>query len=493
MGASARRMTITRRKGNFTAGGVPIPTGWNLQRLDTFGTSNSVRHANRLRALYTEAIFFGQDGSGRVMIPNTTINSQQQQYQHFDDPTWVFNSDRLTIQGRGQVNNTIKSGQMVNKLSFRSWIVEARLTAPATPGSWAAFWNYNTGLVTGDTSEFDVEIVMSNPPGSGSNLGVNDVSIGNFPYAVVNIVDSHVTQDVPAGSGLLLYRNASFNVSTGPHYYTILYDDTGPGMLKRYLDGVLLYTVVAKWNASLGGTGFGPDAVVITDLSVGGAFPGNVTPSTYSGNLDIYSLSVYTPGAAGRAVPAAQAWGFGNSHITLSGGDLIASTATTANQVILAFDPTIGTGKYYWEVVVNGSGAVPGAGIAMASTPVVDGDYLGRYNTGIGWFSGGGVTTNNNFADTWAAYGPGSTRLCFALDMTNFKLWGRVGAGGNWNNAAIGSQNPATNTGGYAIPGSIRFEVYPAANLGVSGDTVTGVFASASFAGTPPAGFGTFT
>lgn len=495
LGASNRRVIS-----NLTAGGVPIPSGWALQRLDTFGTANSVPGPIRLHTLYNEAIFFDQDGTDRIQIPNTGINSQQQIYQHFEDATWLFMSDRLRIQARGQGDNSIKSGQMETNGFGRSFIFEARLTAPATLGSWVEYWVF-ADSAGGTTSEIDVEIVISNPAGSGSNLDTHSYSIGNIGDSgqVITIDDSHVTVDVPSGSGLVLYRNAALNVSTGPHYYTTIYDDSGPGQIRRYLDGVLLYHATWKWNTTMGGTGFGPDPAMILDLAVGGAFPGNVaTPSAYSGDLDVYSLGFYTPALVGRAVPAAQAWSFKQkaSAISLSSGDLVATGTVTADSIVYALDGMY-TGKYYWEVILsNNNGS---AGVGCHDNFRTD-TYLGDFGAGVGWYGSGrgtdaGIWANGANIAAWEVYSATPARLCFALHVVvgvSCKLWGRVGAAGNWNNDVIGNQNPATDLGGLALPfTAARFvAIRPAADIATPGDTATMVAASGSWVGTPPAGFG---
>lgn len=488
-------MTMARRAAGVprkTAGGAPLPAGWTVQRYDTFGTGGTIRHPSRLRARYNEAIDFGHPGTGRVYIPNAVINGQQHTYQHFEDATWNYGVDRLTIQGRGQGDGTIKSGQMATRNLYRSFIFEARFTCPATLGTWVEFWAY--AAPASDTSELDVELLMSM---NGTSYDAHNVNINNHPYVTPTGDDPNFS--FSSVSGLLDYNNAAFNKTTGPHTYTIYYDDTGAGTTRRYIDGKLIYHAAFKWNASVGGTGFGNNAQLVLGLAVGttfgGNFPGTVTsPSTWSGNLDLYSIAIYAPGAAARAIPVAQAWNFDkkNGNVALSGNDLIATTSSNLDQAVFALDPVLTTGKYYWEIISTGSTASPGSGIGTLMSSTADSAYVGLGDNAIGWYNTGSVLNNNAVVNTWATYGPGTVLLCFALDMTNFKLWGRVGAAGNWNNAAIGSQNPATNTGGYAIPSTIRFDVLPAANLHSSGDTVTGVFASASWTGTAPSGFGAF-
>jgi hypothetical protein len=458
----------------------------------------------RAHSLYYEAIFFGRDSDGRVFIPNSVINNQQQTYRHFEEAPWVWSasSDHLTIQGRGQVDNSIWTGQLCNKLTFgRSFILEARITTPATLGTWLAFWAY-ASAGGNDTSELDVELLMSV---DGTTYTGHDVSLNNHPYAAPTGDpvgdDSHFS--FSNISGLLDYHNTSFDKTAVPHYYTIYYDDAGSGTVRRYIDGVLIYHNNAwKWNQSLGGTGFGPDPALICDFSAGSGatgqqFPGTIaSPSTYSGNMDIYSIAIYALGSPGRPVPTGEAWSFNqkSSTVALSGGDLVATTSTSGvDQPVYALDSVqSGTGRYYWEIVTNGSTSTPGCGIGIYSSSV-GADYVGRLPNSLGWYPNGTVVNNNAVLTNWATYGPtGSVRLCFALDMVSLKIWGRVGAAGNWNNAAIGSQNPAVGSqvGGTALPGAISFNVVPGVNLASSGDTATIVAAPGSWVGTPPSGFG---
>jgi hypothetical protein len=489
LGASRRRVVS-----NLTAGGVPIPSGWALQRLDTFGTSNSVPGPVRMHSLYSEAATWNRDADGRAFIPNAVINNQQQTYQHFEDSTFSFMSDRLRIQGRGQGDNSIKSGQLVSHAAYRSFLYEALITVPGTLGTWMEFWAYGSNSGN-DSSELDVEILASM---DGSFLTTHSVTLQNHgAFAAPIIDDSHVVYNA-GGFGLTIYTNAAFDYSTGPHYYTIYYDDTGAGETRRYIDGALMYHCVGKWNSSLGGTGFGPDAALLLDLAVGsgasgGNFPGTVTsPSTWSGNLDIYSVGVYAPGAAGRAIPAAQAWStFRTPSIALSGGDLVATGTAIENATVFALDAMY-SGKYYWEVVLSSNGA--GAGVGGTGNFRID-TYLGDFGAGVAWYGSGPAAGTLIYQGatlaTWGTYSGTPVRLCFALHIvpgTTYKLWGRVGAAGNWCNDVIANQNPATDTGGVAL--SFTGDITPAGAVFNPGDTATMVAASASWVGTPPAGFG---
>lgn len=570
LGASRRRSTTLT-----TASGVPVPAGWSLQRLDTFGTGGSVPDVATLHKYYTEGQYYNTDGDGHVVA--NPINGQQQTYTNFEAGSFVFFTDHLQIQARGAAGPVITSGQISSRFSERSVIFEARITAPATPGSWVEFWGYpiiaaaayvsaftasisgttmtvtalTSGLIqrgqkltatgiTSDTfvdhqvsgttggagdyvitaswslssraftasafdrSELDVEIPIGSPDGSHPAETVHNVSLGNFnafgdPATSLTIFDSNFT------TAFYFWTNPAFDVSTGPHYYTIYYDDTGGGTIRRYIDGNEIYSGTLKWMLAMGGTGFGPDINMTIDLAAGGVFPGGLTSAqaaAYTGNLDIYSAAIYSP----RPVPAAQAWDqshkSGSTFLSLDSLTATAKSFTfsgfaSQDQPVYAIKTGAG-GRFYWEVVLTaGASGSVGAGIGVTgSTPtrVLNSTYIGFQDSSIGWFASGGVFSNNGSLDTWATYTAISStvRLCFALDLVSNKIWGRVGTAGPWNNAAIGSQNPAVGSqvGGTSLPTACRTNTVPGIQLFDVNDTGVGVFASGSWAGTPPTGFG---
>lgn len=184
--------------------------------------------------------------------------------------------------------------------------------------------------------------------------------------------------------------------------------------------------------------------------------------------------------------------------ITLSNGNLTAtqSSIPESRYAVACTSQGVLVGKYYWEVTVNFD-ATAQAGIGNTSTSVFAAPtYLGGTANGFSWQANGNTSSNNAFVQTWASFTTATPQLlCFALDMDNKKIWGRVGAAGNWNNAAIGSQNPATNLGGVTIPSAVyAVPVCPAVSFltSVTTDTATFAFASGSLTGTPPAGFSVF-
>lgn len=191
--------------------------------------------------------------------------------------------------------------------------------------------------------------------------------------------------------------------------------------------------------------------------------------------------------------PIAQTWSTTqkNAGSTLSNGNLTAScnNATSNNYPGFALAGAT-TGKYYWEVVVNFStgGNQLQIGIGNTATSTTTGQYLGIGTDTIG-YGANGVLGYGSTTITVGTFVSGN-RICFALDLVNKALWVRVGTTGNWNNNA--SNNPATNTGGFAIPSTVYASpVVPAYNLcnNTIPDNVVASFSSASWAGAAPSGF----
>jgi hypothetical protein len=270
--------------GPTTTAGATLPKGWCLKISDRFGTGAgaTVSTMAGLHAKYYEAQFYNRDAMGLVLIPNVNINGEQETYVHFEQSV-VFAADHLTIQGRGQPDGGITSGEMVSIHTARSWCVEGRYRIPSQDKSWPALWQY-AGTSGNDSSEVDFEQPIT------PNQGKTSVSMYNHPStANVTIVDPLFTTQY------MTWTNPAFDASTAPHYYTSCYDDAAQS-ITRYIDGSEIYTAKFYWNASLGGTGHGPDATTIFNLAVGGSWPGDLAdPGAYSGDLDLYSIEYYGP------------------------------------------------------------------------------------------------------------------------------------------------------------------------------------------------------
>ena len=201
---------------------------------------------------------------------------------------------------------------------------------------------------------------------------------------------------------------------------------------------------------------------------------------------------------------AAQSWNPARS-------DLSPSTLTNSNLTFTqgsstgVYTPFIGlnsvsTGKWYWEYIITtcATDSDIAFGFANTSQTFADGDYMGITTNSIGWFhfipyDGTGAFEENSVTTFGliAGFRQGDV-TAIALDLVNHKWWGRVN-GGAWNVGSSGTQDPATNQGGRAIPSSVYASpVAPAANTNSFGDVVTGRFTSASWSGVAPTGFASF-
>jgi hypothetical protein len=172
---------------------------------------------------------------------------------------------------------------------------------------------------------------------------------------------------------------------------------------------------------------------------------------------------------------AATVYGEDYAVVRSSGTGAAAVRATTSKS----------SGKWYWEVyVLFWSTSGEGPGVANA-TYTLNSD-LGEDTNGIS-FRSGALRYNAGNTTGMPTYDTGDW-LSFALDKDNNKLWVRVN-GGNWNNS--GSDNPATNTGGYSI--SVTGALYPTGFLAIEGAGQVFVPQSRRWKYTAPSGFSELT
>ena len=254
-------------------------------------------------------------------------------------------------------------------------------------------------------------------------------------------------------------------------------------------------TTTAPSGGGSGGAGSISAAVAGTGGSPGGGGSKNFSSGSSGAGADGQVNITYTPYNAetqtwnpAHAAASAQ---FSNSDLTVT------ATLDTAAAVYGTIGKT--TGKYYWEVTFNNPNSTTSAGVGIGQVTNATNVYVGSANTAFGWYhsTGSGTIWTNNVAQSpnWADFGNANgTLVCLALDLDNKKIWGRIGSGGNWNNDVIGNQNPATNTGGFALPSALyAAALYPACSLAhvtTAADVFTGAFTFASWAGIAPSGFG---
>jgi SPRY domain/BNR repeat-like domain len=186
--------------------------------------------------------------------------------------------------------------------------------------------------------------------------------------------------------------------------------------------------------------------------------------------------------------------------VTVSGGNLIGTATVTGGSVRATAGIKLNTKKYF-EVLVNSATAGTGnteVGIAaanyiMTSASTVGGS--GGYEApSIGYWTDNGVYFDTGSPIAHLTTFQSGDNIGVAVDRVNHKIWFRKN-GGNWNNAVIGSQNPANNTGGYDISSLNKLGInllYPAIGL-FSSEHSTCKFASSSWTYGAPTGFSALT
>ena len=185
-----------------------------------------------------------------------------------------------------------------------------------------------------------------------------------------------------------------------------------------------------------------------------------------------------------------------STAITLSNGNLTATSVGTSEQTVRS-TTSKNSGLVYWEVTLTTVRTNIGVGFATAAYnlnnpigPGSDADAGCFYSVS----PAGSLYMNDNNVLSGTA-GTNGEIVYFALDFTHSKVWVSSthmrSASTPWNWGAIGSQNPATNTGGQAFSfGPLNAGPYFAIfNDSTGGAVATANFGGSAFNGTVPTGF----
>jgi hypothetical protein len=145
------------------------------------------------------------------------------------------------------------------------------------------------------------------------------------------------------------------------------------------------------------------------------------------------------------------------------------------------------SGKYYFEVTIGTTVSYSNATGILASSATYADACNGNSGTTVVIHGSGFVYTQGSYASKQLGSAVVATNVIgVAVDLDNKKAWFRKN-GGNWFNTAIGSENPATNTGGVTI---VAGEYGPAmAFQGTTADNATFNFGTTAFAAAAPSGF----
>lgn len=183
-----------------------------------------------------------------------------------------------------------------------------------------------------------------------------------------------------------------------------------------------------------------------------------------------------------------------SATITLSNNRRTATaTGATTGQAAYGAYPAKPNSLIYWEVLItgtnsDGSGAGLGNAVGITDDGTGSSTALGADANSLIWAPDSGVYISGLVQTNWANWVPATVPalLCFALDVPNNKLYGRLGISGTWDNDV--THDPATNTGGFVIPFLGAF--YPGVGFNDASQVGTANFKPVDWQGQAPAGFG---
>lgn len=226
------------------------------------------------------------------------------------------------------VNGSWSSGRMQTNgtMTFQYGRLEASMSLPVGAGLWPAFWALGSNIFAGvpwpGCGEMDF---MENVPASPGGLGPTKIrsTIHGPGYSGGNGLGQNFT--FPNGSDV-----------TGFHTYGAIWS---PNMVQFYVDNPSNVFFIRTTNDVPGGPGqwvFNHSFINITNLAVGGDFPGNpdsTTPSPATMLVDYihyYQRSAVQAPTLGNPPP-----------ITVKAG------ATTGNSSTLMIGDSLGSGRVY--------------------------------------------------------------------------------------------------------------------------------------------------
>lgn len=176
--------------------------------------------------------------------------------------------------------------------------------------------------------------------------------------------------------------------------------------------------------------------------------------------------------------------------VTLSGGNLVLTCATSASQFVRSVDKQI-TGKFYWECTFTTVAGTLACGVANASATLSSVAPTTAASANVALVNNSGqVFVNGVQASPTIGSITSGAVVCIAMDFDAQRIWFRNGAAGNWNGSA--ANNPATGVGGVATPIAGVVVTAYAIGGGVNANTtgsITANFGGSAFSGAVPSGF----
>ncbi len=203
--------------------------------------------------------------------------------------------------------------------------------------------------------------------------------------------------------------------------------------------------------------------------------------------MDCYGGQCCTGWPDGNCLMANTVWSSSDkgANVVLSGGNLIATGGTPANQGVRSVDRQA-LGKFYVEhTMTTWAGAATCVGFITQTATLATNINFGT----VFVLASGGVNCGGAQIASLGVRASGDV-IGIAIDLTSRLIWFRVAPSGNWNGNA--SANPATGVGGGDISlsvGGVGIPLYPFAAFSTNGHSVTSNFGDTAFTGAVPSGY----
>jgi len=370
------------------------------------------------------------NSGGTVIVQNCTVDDTQTTAQ--TDAVFTFNnSGTVIVQGCTlTVNNMDSSGHSDCIQSFEDTTITFRNN------------------------------VLQHPNGGDNNHGflVSDVNAGGTVYFYNNVVIMGSTPGSTSGRPeIAVFRQFLTSGKTG----------------------------VAKiWNNTIYGGLAGYDT-----FETAGSIPAS---DEFKNNI-IYALPIsiapYVMSSGNLTTPANTS----NNVVFAQSGNLRISNMTGAASGASLSTTSKSSGLVYFEVqigmILNSGNTNVGLGNASATLT----SFVGASGSNsIGWeANNGSIYLNGGHSNTDFVTASVADVIAFAVDFGHSKFWVKnLTTGGGWNNNVIGSQNPASNVGGYSMTGLNAGPYFIMVSAGNSaGEYVILNAGGSAFVGTMPSGY----
>jgi hypothetical protein len=198
------------------------------------------------------------------------------------------------------------------------------------------------------------------------------------------------------------------------------------------------------------------------------------------------SIAVYDLSNGNLTTPA----NVSNNLVFAPSNNLRVSCAQTAAIGAVRGTTSKSAGLNYFEVQLGYVYAGGDSTFGIANSSQLLSNWIGQSLNGIGyWWSSGNVYINGTVQTTIFTSSPGDV-VAVADDRTHGKIWFKnLTKATGWNNAAIGSQDPANNIGGISTSTLSAGPYFIAQSFNSSGDYSILNAGGSPFVGTIPVGF----